>query len=100
MTFNFDPGAQKVLVSMTADSGSVNKLELECPEYGSKDGVNVGLPKDGWEVEYPYLQRLLASYRSGKTVKFGLNPTDEGGWTRFIEDREGDKYLTILVWIP
>jgi len=100
ITFNFDPGARKVLTSMTADSGSTITLDLECPEYGSKEEAEIGLPKDGWDVEYPYLQRILSSYRGGKTLKFGLNPAEEGGWTRFVEDREGDKYLTILVWIP
>jgi len=100
ITFNFDPTAQKVVTSMTADSGATVTLDLECPEYGSKDGVEVGLPKNGWDVEYPYLQRILSSYRGGNVLKFGLNPAEEGGWTRFVEDREGDKYLTILVWIP
>lgn len=97
--FNFDPDTQKVQAAMTGDSGSTNTLTLECPEFGSRDDASQGLPEEGWVIEYPYLQRLLSTYKGGKTIKFGLNPAGEdGGWTRFSEDRDGDKYLTILVW--
>jgi len=101
LTFNFDPSDQKITLSMTGDSGSTNTLKLPCPEFGSKADVEVGMPQSGWKVEYTYISRLLASYRGGKTIKIGLNPAGEdGGWAKIEEDRDGDKYLTILVWMP
>lgn len=101
LNFNFDPADQKILLTMTADSGSPNTLRLACPEFGSTEDVEEGMPTEGWTVEYHYITRVLGSYKGGKTIKFGLNPAGEdGGWTRIVEDRDGDKYLTILVWMP
>jgi len=98
VTFGF--ADDKVVLSMTADSGETNKLAIPCPEHGSVDKPDEELP-EGWTVEYPYIMRLLSSYKGGKTIKMGLNPAGEdGGWTRFMEDRDGDRYLTILVWMP
>lgn len=102
LTFSFDEDTKKVVLSMTADSGSTNTLSLACPEHGAKDEVDAAMPENGWSVEYPYIQRLLSTFKGGKVLKLGLNPAgeDEGGWTRVVEDRDGDRYLTILVWMP
>lgn len=101
LNFNFDPADQKITLSMSGDSGATNTLKLPCPEFGSKDDVEEGMPQEGWTVEYTYIQRVLSSYRGGKTIKIGLNPAgDDGGWSKVSEDRDGDKYLTILVWMP
>lgn len=97
LTFNFDPEAKEVLMSMTSASGSTDILQLECPDFGSKDGA-ADIPEDGFAVEYPYLQALLSSYK-GKTIRFGINPQKKGGWIRFREDKGGDDYLTMLVWL-
>ena len=101
LNFNFDPADQMITLSMTSDSGSTNTLKLPCPEFGSAEDVEEGMPQAGWTVEYTYIQRVLGSYRGGKTIRLGLNPAGEdGGWSALSEDRDGDKYRTVLVWMP
>lgn len=100
LTFNFDAADQKITMSMPGVSGT-NQLKIECPEFGSSEDAEEGMPKEGWTVEYPYITRLFNGYKGGKSIRFGLNPSGEdGGWTKVVEDRDGDKYLTILVWMP
>lgn len=103
LTFSFEPGSTaKVRASMVSTSGSTNSLLLECHEYGgtekSSDGQSVSLPEEGWSINYKYLQKILASYQGGKAIRLGLHPMGETGVTRIAEDRNGDRFLTILVW--
>jgi len=98
LTIDFDPEASQVLLSMTSASGSTDILQVECPEHGSRDDAENPLPEGGFSLKYPYLQRLLSQYKE-KTIRFGLNPQKKGGWIRFRDDRDGDDYLTLLVWL-
>jgi len=100
LNLNFDAGTQEVLLSMTADSGATNVLRLTCPEHGQEEGVG-DFPREGWSVDYSYLNKILATYKGGNTLRFGLFPAgDDGGWARLKENRDGDLYATILVWLP
>lgn len=100
LNLNFDDGTQEVLLSMTSDSGATNVLRLTCPEHGQEDD-DASFPRDGWSIDYPYLDKIIATHKGGKTIRFGLFPAGEdGGWTRIKEDRDGDLYATLLVWLP
>jgi len=101
ITFNF--ADNMVSMRMTSASGSKNLLHLEPLDNGSSKDANE-MPEDGFEIAYPYLLSLLSQHK-GDTIAFGLHPQIDdkgkhrGGWTRFRETREGDDFLTLLVWL-
>jgi DNA polymerase III sliding clamp (beta) subunit (PCNA family) len=103
LNFSLDGGM--VGLSMTSASGDRVTLKLEAQERGSLDEPPVPMPDGGFDIAYPYLLKLLGQCRD-ETIKFGLNPQldkksgkPKGGWVRFREDRDGDDYLTLLVWL-
>ena len=102
---NFALNDGMVGLSMTSASGDRVTLSLEAQERGSLENAPVGMPEAGFDIAYPYLLKLLGQCRD-ETIKFGLNPQldkksgkPKGGWVRFREDRGGDDYLTLLVWL-
>jgi len=102
---NFALDGAMVALSMTSASGERVTMHLEAQEHGSLDGAPVDMPGEGFDIAYPYLLKLLSQWRED-TIKFGLNPQldkktkkPKGGWVRFREDRDGDDYLTLLVWL-
>jgi len=103
LNFKLDGGM--VALSMTSASGDRATMKLEAQEHGSLDDAAVPMPDAGFDIAYPYLLKLLGQCRD-ETIKFGLNPQldkktqkPKGGWVRFREDRDGDDYLTLLVWL-
>jgi hypothetical protein len=103
LNFKLDGGI--VLCSMTCASGEQGAMRLEAIEHGSAEDAKIEMPEAGFDVAYPYLLKLLGQHR-GDVIKFGLNPQvdkktkkPKGGWVRFREDRDGDDYLTLLVWL-
>jgi len=106
-------------LSMTSTSGERVSMSLEtqsqavpdgdgeneeaAPGWGSQEGANP-LPKMGFGVSNTYLLKLLGQWK-GDVVRFGIHPqADDGdgkakGWIRFRENRDGDMYLTLLVWL-
>lgn len=102
---NFRLEKSMVALSMTAASGEKVTLHLEAQEKGSGGEDSVAMPDDGFDIAYPYLLKLLGQWKD-EVIKFGLNPQldkktgkPRGGWVRFREDRDGDDYLTLLVWL-
>lgn len=102
---NFNLEKNMVSLSMMSASGEKVTLHLETIEHASDEKAEVPLPESGFDIAYPYLLKLIGQYR-GETIRFGLNPQvdkksgkPKGGWVRFREDREGDDYLTLLVWL-
>lgn len=102
---NFALDGAMVALSMASASGDRVTLHLEAQEHGSLDDAAVEMPGGGFDIAYPYLLKLLGQWRD-ETIKFGLNPQldkksgkPRGGWVRFREDRDGDDYLTLLVWL-
>jgi len=92
-------------LTMTSASGDRVTLHLEAQDQSSGEDAEVPLPESGFDIAYPYLLKLLGQYQA-ETIKFGLNPQVDqatgkprGGWVRFREDRGGDDYLTLLVWL-
>jgi hypothetical protein len=103
LSFGID--GNMVGLTMTSASGHQVTHHLEAQEHGSDEDVDVPMPDGGFDIAYPYLLKLLSQYQP-ETIKFGLNPQVDqatgkprGGWVRFREDRSGDDYLTLLVWL-
>lgn len=97
-------GGTVVLSITTAHSGERSSQHIEA-EIGQSDEDVVPMPSAGFDVAYPYLMKLLNQWRC-ETIKFGLNPQvdpktkkPKGGYVRFREDRDGDDFLTLLVWL-
>lgn len=100
VTFNSEENM--VGLTMTSAPGDKVTLRLETQEAASEEDANP-IPDQGFDIAYPYLLKLLGQWR-GDTIKFGINPQvkdgkSKGGWVRFREDRDGDDYLTLLVWL-
>lgn len=109
-----------VELSMMSTSGEKSKMHLETQntvvppaEEGGEEQIIQGcgsqedaapLPTKGFDIAYPYLIKLLGQW-GGDVIRFGINhQVDDkgkslGGWVRFREDRDGDEYLTLLVWM-
>jgi hypothetical protein len=97
---NFRMEKEMVGLSMNSVSGDRSTLHLEALEHGSMDPDAmpkneegeledlVPMPEEGFNISYPYLLKLLGQYKS-ETIRFG----------RFREERGGDDYLTLLVWL-
>jgi hypothetical protein len=93
------------LTMASAAGGERDTLRVEAQEHGSLPDAAVAMPQGGFDIAYPYLLKLLMATKS-ETIKFGLNPNldkktgkPNGGWVRFREERNGDDYLTLLVWL-
>ena len=102
---NFKLDGDMIAMSMTSASSERVTLHLEAIEHGSAEDAKIDMPEQGFDIAYPYLLKLLGQHR-GETIQFGLNPQLDkktkkpgGGWVRFREDRDGDDYLTLLVWL-
>lgn len=102
LRFQIDGG--KVLLSMTAPDGDRMVHQIDATEPGSQKDASVGLPDDGFDLSNAYLIKVLGQHR-GDAIRFGINPQMDkktkklgGGWVRFREERDGDDYLTLLVW--
>lgn len=101
LAFRFDDDSGRVVLSMTSASGADAELQIDVIESGSVDNPKFPLPTEGFAVEYQYLQSLLSQYK-GKSLRIGITPMAEKGkmgWIRFRDDRDGDDFLTLLVWL-
>jgi len=94
----------KVLLSMTAPDGERMVYKIDAIDPGSQKDVAVPLPDEGFDLSNRYLLKVLGQHRAD-SVLFGINPQMDkktkklsGGWVRFREERDGDDYLTLLVW--
>lgn len=102
---NFSLEGGMVIMSVsTAMTGERSSQHIEA-EVSEVEDPGVPMPSSGFDVAYPYLLKLLNQWRS-ETIKFGLNPQmdkkskkPKGGYVRYREDRDGDDYLTLLVWL-
>lgn len=103
---NFKPNRGQVAISMASASGSRNTYHLETlkgSDFDSDKVAEAAFPEDGFNLPHPHLMRVLSQYKSGE-ITMGLNVKVNsgkavGGFTRFQEDRDGDEYLVILVWM-
>lgn len=101
--FVLDGGVVRISMS-SATVGERSSLDIEVLEQGAQEDIDPPMPEEGFNVPYPYLLKVLGEW-TGETIRFGLNPKLDKhkktcGWVRFREDRGGDDYLSLLIWLP
>jgi len=87
-----------VRVSMLAETGDDVYLDIACLEHGSEDGAE---KISKFSIPYLSLKKVLSHMEDGP-VRFGINKhpkKENSGWVSFRKESDGDKYLTILVWM-
>jgi hypothetical protein len=102
MNFVLDGGVVRVSMS-SATVGERSSIDIEALEHGQAEDINPPMPEEGFDVPYPYLLKVLGEW-CGETIRFGLNPKLDKhkkmcGWIRFREDRGGDDYISLLIWL-
>lgn len=89
--------------SHTIPSTKEGEADTIVPGWGAQEDAPE-IPKEGFGIAYPYLIKLLGQWKND-VIRFGINPQvdskgkSKGGWVRFREDRDGDDFLTLLVWL-
>jgi hypothetical protein len=102
MNFVLAQGVVRVSMS-SATVGERSSLDIEVLDQGVQEGINPPVPEGGFDVPYPYLLKILGEW-CGNDIRFGLTPKYDKnkkvcGWVRFHEDRGGDDYLSLLIWV-
>ena len=95
MSHNSEEGVLNL--SMKSEAGDLDTLSIECAA-GESGKAEHPLPEHGWSADYNYLLKILASYKESDTIRFGLFPMGDAGITRIREMRDGDKYVTMVIW--
>ncbi|MDB4278187.1 hypothetical protein N9917_01155 [Deltaproteobacteria bacterium] len=92
--FSFDADKKSVVVAVSSASGGEDSLPVKTIDFGGVDG----LPDDGFLIRHPYLTKVTSQFASD-TIRFDIFQKKKGGWVRFRHEKEGDKYLTVVVWV-
>jgi len=92
--FRFDKGEDSVVMSVAASAGGEISLPVKTIDYGGIED----LPDTGFMVRHPYLTKVTSQFASD-TLRFGIFEKKKGGWVRFQHEKDGDKYLTVVVWV-
>jgi DNA polymerase III sliding clamp (beta) subunit (PCNA family) len=94
--FSFDEKNSKVVMSVKSAAGGEDKYPIPCTAQENCDT----LPETGFEVDYPYLEKIVDHF-SSDSLKFGINQGKKGkkgGYVRFTHGDDKDTYLTVVVW--
>lgn len=94
LRFHFDDASKTVVASVASSSGGEDSLPIKTIDYGGVDE----LPAQGFMVRHPYLTKITAQFASD-TLRFGIFQKKKGGWVRFQHEKDGDNYLTVVVWV-
>ncbi len=85
-----------VVMSMRAMTGKVIDFPVECIESESADDAT-DLPPNGFTLDHQCLSKVLKSW-TGDTIRFGINVKKNGGFCRFLNETEGNTFLSIVAW--
>jgi len=85
----------QVKMGMAVAAGGTKHIPLACAEKVTN--VEVALPEKGFKVRHPNLQKVLDASEAD-TIVVGVNAKGTGGWLRFDEEINGDKYYAIVQW--
>lgn len=95
---HFEPGDKgEINLSMVGLNGKKIVAPVSCSEQESGDKAPP-VPDAGFAIDHFCLARVLKSWE-GELVRFGVNSSGTRGFVRFVSEREGDKYLTIIGWL-
>jgi hypothetical protein len=92
--FGWDAAAKSVVVSVASASGGEDSLPVKTIDFGGVDD----LPDTGFQIRHPYLTKVTSQFTSD-TLRFDIFQKKKGGWVRFQHEKDGDKYLTVVVWV-
>ena len=95
----FRPNDDQVEMGMKTAAGGDTFCPITCIERGSETDAPP-VPDTGFAVNYKSLEKVFSTHKS-KTIRFGINnaPSGTGGYVRFNESRNGDDYLSIILWV-
>jgi hypothetical protein len=96
----------KVTISMPNETGDTTEVTLDT-KAATADLNALPIPADGFLLDHEVVTRILASWKTQEEVKLGicLRMVDTTGkpilrgYIRFVNEADGDKYLTIHSWL-
>jgi DNA polymerase III sliding clamp (beta) subunit (PCNA family) len=94
MKFRFDDKQQSVVASVVSASGGADELPVKTVGFEGMEH----LPDKGFMLRHPYLTKIVNQFDES-TLRFGIFMKGRGGWVRFQHEKDGDKYLTVVVWV-
>jgi hypothetical protein len=95
----FAPGKKdgEILLSMFSATGKKTALPLTCTSMESAEDASE-VPTSGFDLDHFCLAKVFGAWKEGE-VPFGISLQGSRGYIRFVAERDGDKYLTILGWL-
>lgn len=101
-----DPQGGHVTFSMVNKTGDATELVLD-PKEMTSGATALGIPTEGFLLDNECLTRILSAWKTQEEVRLGINIMEvkQGsktllrGYLRFLNDVDGDKYLTIHAWL-
>lgn len=84
-------------LSMMSKTGKTTVLDIKCIESESQDDAP-DVPDEGFSLDHFCLTKVLSSWKED-AVRFGINIQGSRGYVRFLDERGGDKFLTIIAWL-
>lgn len=99
LNFDFKVGRGTLIVSMMSVAEAPITHEVPCVETILSDDAKP-LPSAGFMIDRESLRKVLSAWQSDH-VKIGVKMLGERGGIRFVFERDGDKYLTMVIgWVP
>lgn len=98
LRFRFDPSG-KIALSMDSGSGDAGEDEqmIPCVDHGNMDILKAE-GYDGFALSRNYVE-ILAGSVEGDNIRFGVNWAKRNGYVTVRQERDGDEYFTLVVWI-
>lgn len=98
------PGDDVITLSMPNETG--DKTELKVDALMEEQKGTHPVPLDGFNLDHKCLCQILRARHDLDDVRIGINQMEVGevkkvlrGYSRFVDERDGDKYLTIHAWL-
>ncbi len=84
-------------LSMLTVSGKKTVLPIQVVKHEQTDKFPE-IPPEGYALDHFCLTKVL-SVLKGDGVEFGINVVGDRGYVRFLDEPNGDRYVTILAWL-
>jgi hypothetical protein len=93
-----DEGKGNLILSMDSDAGGTCEFPMAPTKVENGEAFN-----DGFDVDFPYIQAIAASFDLD-TITLGVHPVGDGGYLSFcrsepsVPDAEPNEYYAVIVW--
>jgi hypothetical protein len=96
---HFAPGEvdDTIELSMMSVTGKKTALTLNASSMEQADGAP-DMPSKGFDLDHFCLAKVLGAWK-GDEIRFGISLMGSRGFVRFVAEHDGDKYLTLFVWL-